>query len=549
MARCCAFTWAPAASCRSTARDLHALADARPYGSGIDALLKQINASSGPTLVVLDGVERIVGWDRRMPSQGYDVGDQPQQLLLKVMQLLDADRHLSLLVTLDPAVQPENSFAKVLKCSAVEVEGGQVPLVLWRIAPLDAQRRREFASAFFAFRGKQLTAAQLARIGDADAADTFESLYLACDRLRRFGDLQGDRNNQDAFVLERIDTIFGQSRAQATATLLAETRRAAGLDASTVDSALLMLAVSHHGVPAPVLADLVRRDTGQDFTLRDWAIVEGMFGPLLARGGTRYSFKNAAAAHEVLRALGDPDLDRYRAAVVDYLMDDLARTDIAAALGDSLDHVFANELALQLPHLPGHRGWRELVAPMTLLGWLARDWEVNSAEFNRVYDETLFQQACDAADAVDATAIVARMRTAARDYMAGATPAARKYFLKVVNASFMTTGKAEMTTTGKARLAVAATVCALGAILADGHPDGEEDTAAIQGTIALLIAAARLHGAAFARALPLRQELDAWVERKIAAVEQSGLPFPEREIEPIEIRLAQLRRELEEQPA
>lgn len=530
-------------------RDLRALADARPDRSWLDALRDQINEASGPTLMVLDGVERIVGWDRSMLSQRYGIGDQAQQLLWTLIELLEADRRVSLLLTLDPEVQPDNAFARAMECSAIEVPGEQMPLVLWRIAPLDASRRRQFASAFFAFRGKQLTPGQLARIGDAEAADTFESLYLACDRLRRFGDLQGDRSSQDAFILERIDTIFDQSRAQATAALLAETRRAAGLNAATVDSALLLLAVTHYGLPAPVLAELVRRHTGQDFTLRDWAIVEGMFGPLLARSGTRYSFKNAAAALDVQRALGDVEPGLARAVLVDYLLEDLARTDIAAALGASLDHIFANELALQLPHLPGHPGWRELLAPMTLLGWLARDWEVGMVEFNWVYDKALFQQACDAADAVDAMAIVTRMRAAARAYMVGATPEARTRFLEIVNAAHMTTHDAETTTSGKARVTVTATVCALGAILADGHPDGEEDTAAIHGAIALLIAVAGQHGAAFSRALPLRQELDAWVERKIAAVEESGIMFAEREIDTIESRLAQLRQVLEEQPA
>lgn len=528
-------------------RDLRALADASPDQSWLDSLRTQISASSGPTLLVLDGVERMVGWDRRMLPQHYGIGDQAGQLLLTLIELLEADGRVSVLVTLDPADQPDNGFARAMECSVVEVLGKQLPLVLWRIAPLDAARRRQFASAFLAFRGKQLTPAQLARIGDADAADTFESLYLACDRLRRFGDLQGNRKSQDAFILDQIDVIFGQSRAQATAALLAEARSAAGLNPATVDSALLLLAVTYYGLPAPVLVELVRRHTGQDFTLRDWAIVEGMFGPLLARSGTRYAFKNAAAARDVQRVLGNAEPRLARAVLADYLLEDLARTDIAAALGASLDHIFANELALQLPHLPGHHGWRELLAPMTLLAWLARDWEVGMVEFDWVYDRTLFQQACDAADPVDAVAIVARMRAAARDYMAGAAPAARARFLEIVNAAHITTNAAETTTSGKARLAVTATVCALGAILADGHPDGEEDTAAIHSAIALLIEVARQHGAAFARALPLRQELDAWVERKIASVQASGIMFAKREIDQIAPRLAQLRQVLEEQ--
>lgn len=275
-------------------------------------------------------------------------------------------------------------------------------------------------------------------------------------------------------------------------------RSAAGLNPATVDSALLLLAVTYYGLPAPVLVELVRRHTGQDFTLRDWAIVEGMFGRLLARSGTRYAFKNAAAARDVQRVLGNAEPRLARAVLADYLMEDLARTDIAAALGTSLDHIFATSWHCSCRTCPDTMAGASCWRPCPMLAWLAREWEVGMVEFDWVYDRTLFQQACDAADPVDAMAIVARMRAAARDYMAGATPAARTRFLEIVNAAHMTTNAAEPTTSGKARLAVTATVCALGAILADGHPDGEEDSAAIHSTIALLIEAARQHGAAFA---------------------------------------------------
>ena len=459
-------------SLNGVVRDLHALADAGAMRHWADVLMAELNSWSTPTLIILDGVERIAGWDQRMPETLERLAHQPHQLMLLVEKLLHAHCQPTVLLTLDAAVQPDNEVGQTFAFTAISMEEDPLPFALYRISPLDAGRRERFATDYFAFRGKQVTDAQLDRIRAANVIDTFEALHLACDRLRRFGKLQRERGDQDAFILEQVATLFGQSPGEVAAALVDEAAHAFGLGAAHVHVALQLLAVTHYGLPAPVLVELVGRQAGEGrFTLRDWAVLEGMFGPLLVRSGTRYAFKNGAVARTVVGAIDGADLDRTRGVLVDYLAEQVAGADLAGLLHASLDTVFANELALQLSRLPQHPAWRHLLAPKTMLAWFARDWEVTVVEFNRVANLASFQQAYDAADEVDGAAVVAHFRAEVQTYLETADAAGRTHLWHVLNAADRVTGGPELGLHGKASVAVAATCEALRGAMADARAD------------------------------------------------------------------------------
>jgi hypothetical protein len=540
-------------------RDLYELADmdAGELEGWERRLIAALDAQPLPTLIVLDGLERIIGWNQAQPATLDGIAHQPSQLLSMIERLLRAKSRPAVLLAADGAVQPANAFGLALEATALRADpyAAPVPFNLVRILPLDHARRREFATRFFAFRGKSLTAPQFARIGDAVEIADFDALHLACDRLRRFGELNRTKQSQDAFMSAKVDELFGQSRDQAAAAVVGEARQAFGPEATRVEAALHLLAVSRYGLPARELVEVAQRYlAGGDFSLRDWAMLEGMLGSFLVRSGTRFQYKNAAAARSVVTALSGTSHDRARAALADYL---LVRTDdrgIAGALAASVDAIYANELALQLMQLPHHpQAWRVL-QPVELLAWFARDWEVALVEFNAIFSVEAFQQACQAGSPeADELAMIAAFRSAARQFLAGADALTQERFARALGTGQDAMNVYAIGSTGWARVEACATVFAFCAAEVDARHDAESLRRIIENGVALLQAIAEQRGVEFARSSPLPDELEEWyalAARESEQADQSGGMGMQNALlfELIELEMGRLRSLLGEAP-
>lgn len=532
-------------------RDLYRLADAREAEDWADALVAALDAEALPTLIVLDGVERISGWNQPLPATLEAIAHQPQQLLWTIERLLRAHSRPTILVAVDGNAQPANAFGLALHDAALDLDAyaAALPFSLVRIRPLDADRRGKFARAFFDFRGKHLTADQLERIAAADV-DDFDSLHLACDRLRRFGRLQRDKHAQDAFVAATIDNLFGQSRDQAAAAIFDEARDALGLDAAKVDAGLRLLAVSRYGLPAGDLVEVARRHLGAgDFSLRDWAVLEGMFGPFLVRNGLRFQYKNAAAMHSVTAALDDVSDDAARAALADYLLARTAGLGIADIFAATVDSVLPNELALQLSHLPGHPGWRRVLNPHTLLAWFARDWEVSLVELNEVFSQPAFYPAGPGgAEGADELATIAAFRQEANEFLSTADAFAQADFVRALaaadNALLLPEAQAEAAAAGAALLAVLTTACAFCAALVDSLPNADHCQRAIESGVALLLAIADQRSVKCARASPMHACLAEWHVQAAACAPDTVGFMHERDMGRLEMSMARIQARL-----
>lgn len=497
-------------------RNLYGLADAGQPRDWADGLVDALDADPRPTLVVLDGLERMIGWRQALPSTLEVIGHQPYQLLLTVEKLLRARCRPSVLLACDPDVQPDNAFGAMVADGDLQLDpyAPAFTVGVTRLGALDATARRDFAAAFFAFRGKHLTQAQLARIGQAQQLDDFDALHLACDRLRRFGDLNRARVDQDSFVAGHIEDLFGQSRAQALAALVAEARCARGLVPAKVDAMLLLLAVSCYGLPPAELVAAATQLAGQPVSLRDWAIIEGMFAPVLARSSTRMQYKNGAVLRDVLATLDPAAVPRARAALVEHLRVHVAAAGLAGAFSVTVDAVYPNELAWQLQALPDHAGWRALFDPVGLLAWFARDCEMALVELNTAFNAGTFERAfAHNCDSVDPLASIAQFRAAVTAFVGQSDAAAIQRFERALDWAHNALFLPEASSRGWALLAARLSSCALCAAREDILPSADHCRSALLATVNLLSSVIGQYGAGDARVTGLRALLAGWHAR------------------------------------
>ncbi|MES3020288.1 MAG: DUF4062 domain-containing protein [Pseudomonadota bacterium] len=488
-------------------RDLYQLADAGAPEDWADGLVRALDAEARPTLIVLDGVERLIRWNEKQPSTAALIGHQPFQLLLTLHKLLGAQCEPFVLLACDPAVQADNALGTLLGVRTLEIDpyAPACAFGVTRIGPLDARLRSDFATQFFSFRGKHLNRDHVALIARAHHIVDLDTLYLACDRLRRFGELNPVKKEQDSFIAARIGDLFQQSREQAVAALVRELRSASGLDPAKVDAVLHLLAVSKYGLPATELIVLAASLSGHVVTLRDWAVIEGMLGPLLARSSTRMQFKNVDTLAQVLALLDAASLERARGALVEYLLAKVGAAGLHGVFSVTVDAVYPNELAWQLGALQGNQGWRHLLSPLGMVAWFVRDYEMSILEMSEAFEASAVEQAfAEAPDDMDELATIAQFRQASRDVLGCAVALTASRFERALEGSLLAMSGPEVALRGRAKRAVRTTNCALSAALQDGWPCPPNCHGAVISTIALLETVIDQDGAGSVRIAPLR---------------------------------------------
>lgn len=529
-------------------RDLYQLADAGEPEDWADGLVRLLNAQVRPTLIVLDGLERIIGWNEKLPSTPEVISHQPFQLLLTIEKLLRAECKPVVLLAYDPAVQRDNALGALLQERTLQLDAWAPAIAfgVTQIGPLDASMRAQFATQFFAFRGKHLNRDQVDQIAQAKHIVDLDTLYLACDRLRRFGELNQDKTQQDTFIAAKIDGLFQQSREQAVAAVVQQVQSASGLDLANVDAILRLLAVSKYGLPATELVVVASSLSGRTVSLRDWAIFEGMLGPLLARSSTRMQYKNADTRSQILAMFDGAAAERARIALVDYLLVKVADAGLSGVFAVTVDAVYPNELAWQLRALPGNPGWRHLFSPLGLVAWFAYDCEMALVELNSAFNAGAFEKAfATAPDDVDEFAAIARFRHASRDFLAHADASVSLRFERALDWAINALFLPEATSHGLALLAARAAACALCVTRQDARPSADHCRSAVMSTINLLDSVIEQHGARSMGIAPLRTLLaDLLAAAASHAPKRSGSPRAVDYMEEIEFAARRLQQRL-----
>lgn len=518
-----------ATSVTAVIRDLCHLAGLPDGDAEWSTALPQALSRLGNAVLILDGVERLSDWDGA-PRPGYFIDSSVSAQLLALLGcLLGADQPPALLLSLDPQAGPANALAEALRRGQFDI-GWQASVAfhVMRIAPLDPARRAQFAHAFFRHRGKDLTAGQLDLIV-ASPLRHFDSLQLACHRLQQFGGLCPDPHGQDAFILQETARLFSQPWEEAIGAVIDEARLARGVDGAGVRGAILALLVAYYGLPATALVALVRR-VAPGFTLRDWAVVEGMLGPLLVRGGTRFSFKNAQVAASVaaLFPAAGAEMNLLRQLLADQLIEQNRQLGLLGVIEPKADRIFPAELPRQLALLPGHPGWRQLLQPVQLASWFADDRHAAAWIFEQCYRADAFQQAfSDNADVADPQQLLREFRQQARTLLTSADDADRQRYRAAFDNAELVQSLVELSSSGDARIATLTSAYAFRCAIADDDASADNLSAVYEYGKAIVCAVAARHGPQAGRASAWLAQTEDWYRRALEAAAADAAALPE----------------------
>ena len=360
-----------------------------------DQLCEILGKKDGRILIMLDGLERMFGWnDSHLHGPIESITNQQDQFrrtLTNIKEYLEPERDPpSILLTLDQS-SFEDSIFKDKEKHIDSLEGvlfAPIPLTILQINPLDENQRFLFAESYLRRSGKSLSESQSDIIRKSPLLD-FDSLIFALNRLRRFGGLKTPDMTQDHFIEEEIKALFSLSRKQSIYNQFEIAFSASWLPIGATKMALGLLVTTYYGLTAEEICAVVNKGlkaTGEQFSSRDWAVVEGLLGPMLVRNGARFKPKNDDCKNDITNyiCIDLTQKENLSRLIIAYVIERDTALGLLGILLVQSQHTFPNELAMQLDGIPEHPDWQSLLSPLHLALWAANDWEIALFQINRI---------------------------------------------------------------------------------------------------------------------------------------------------------------------